>query len=340
MEFFNKTDKGVNLEINDEIGFWGVSHQDVKAQLELSNDSDIQLNISSLGGDVNHAFAIYNMLKSHKGYVVANVYGDAASAATLIALGADEVRMADNVFFMIHNVWTMAVGDAGELRKTADLMDKFNDQIVDTYRKKTGLRKSEIKQLMNDETWFTASEAKSKGFVDKITDASEILNRVEAKIYNSLDKETAKKLLNKININQKEDSKMDLNEEKVADSVFAKIKNFILEDKENKKEVVAETKEVIENKVSQEDLIKNAVAAAMEAATKENEALKAQLEEKNAKIENSAKELEKVNEEVAKAAASKTVVESKEDNAEVETEEPLAYASAIKNLVKQVKQIN
>ena len=138
MEFFNKSDKGVSLEINDEIGFWGVSHQDVKTQLEASSSSDIQLNISSLGGDVNHAFAIYNMLKSHKGHVVANIYGDAASAATLIALGADEVRMADNVFFMIHNVWTMAVGDAGELRKTADLMDKFN------FSKKSYKMESEI----------------------------------------------------------------------------------------------------------------------------------------------------------------------------------------------------
>ena len=337
MEFFNKSDKGVSLEINDEIGFWGVSHQDVKTQLEASSSSDIQLNISSLGGDVNHAFAIYNMLKSHKGHVVANIYGDAASAATLIALGADEVRMADNVFFMIHNVWTMAVGDAGELRKTADLMDKFNDQIVDTYRKKTGLRKSEIKQLMNDETWFTASEAKAKGFVDKITEASEILNRVEAKIFNSLDKENAKKLLNKININQKQDSEMEMNEEKVADSVFAKIKNYFDKKEEVVAEVVAEP--VIENKVSQEELIKNAVASAMEAATKENEALKAQLVEKEAKIENSIKEIEK-NEAAAKALATKTEVESKEDTDKPVVKEELAYASAIKNLVKQVKQIN
>jgi ATP-dependent protease ClpP protease subunit len=337
MEFFNKSDKGVSLEINDEIGFWGVSHQDVKMQLEASSSSDIQLNISSLGGDVNHAFAIYNMLKSHKGHVVANIYGDAASAATLIALGADEVRMADNVFFMIHNVWTMAVGDAGELRKTADLMDKFNDQIVDTYRKKTGLRKSEIKQLMNDETWFTASEAKTKGFVDKITEASEILNRVEAKIFNSLDKENAKKLLNKININQKPNSEMEMNEEKVADSVFAKIKNYFDKKEEVVADVVAEP--VIENKVSQEELIKNAVASAMEAATKENEALKAQLVEKEAKIENSIKEIEK-NEAAAKALATKTEVESKEDTDKPVVKEELAYASAIKNLVKQVKQIN
>lgn len=335
MQFFNKTDKGFSLEINDEIGFWGVSHQDVKAQLDASNGSDIQLNVSSLGGDVNHAFAIYNMLKSHSGRVVANIYGDAASAATLIALGADEVRIADNVFFMIHNVWTMAVGDAGELRKTADLMDKFNDQIVDTYRKKTGLRKSEIKQLMNDETWFTANEAKQKGFVDKVTEANNILNRVESKIYNSLDKENAKKLLNKINNNNQKQNSMEMNEEKVADSVFAKIKNFLTEEKK-----VEAKEEVIENKVSQEELIKNAVASAMEAAQKENEALKAKLAEKDAAIENSTKEVEKANAELAKAQASKTEVEAKEDTDAPVVADELVYASAIKNLVKKVKHIN
>jgi len=337
MQFFNKTDKGFSLEINDEIGFWGVSHQDVKAQLDASNGSDIQLNVSSLGGDVNHAFAIYNMLKSHSGRVVANIYGDAASAATLIALGADEVRIADNVFFMIHNVWTMAVGDAGELRKTADLMDKFNDQIVDTYRKKTGLRKSEIKQLMNDETWFTANEAKQKGFVDKVTEANNILNRVESKIYNSLDKENAKKLLNKINNNNQNSKKMELNEKEVASSIFTEIKNlFKKEQEEVKKE------EVIENKVSQEELIKNAVASAMEAAQKENEALKAKLAEKDAAIENSTKEVEKANAELAKAQASKTEVEAKEDTDApvVVVVDELVYASAIKNLVKKVKHIN
>jgi len=339
MDFYNKSDKGISLEVNDEIGFWGVSHQAVKSQLELSPNSDIQMNISSLGGDVNHAFAIYNLLKSHNGYVIANIYGDAASAATLIALGADEVRIADNVFFMIHNVWTMAVGDAGELRKTADLLDKFNAQIVDTYRKKTNLKKSEIKQLMNDETWFTAEEAKAKGFVDKVVESSSILNRTESKIYNSLDKENAKKLLNKItHTNKNQKIEMEINEEKVANSVFAKIKNLL--SKEEKVEVVVEKEIVIENKVSQEELIKNAVAIAMEAAQKENDVLKSQLVEKDAKLENSVKEVEAANEQIAKASATKTEVVSKEDTDEPVATEELAYASAIKNMVKKVKQIN
>lgn len=341
MEFFNKTEKGFTLEVNDEIGFWGINHQSVKAQLESAEGADIHMNVATLGGDVNHAFAIYNLLKSHKGRVTANLYGDTASAGTLIALGADEVRMADNVFFMIHNVWTMAVGDSGELRKTADLMDKFNDQIKDLYKKKTGLNKNTITSLMNNETWFNAKEAKEKGFVDTVVEPSEVLNRSEAVIMNSLDKESAKQLLNKINTNQNSNKnpKMEMNEETVANSVFAKIKNFILEEKEDKK-TEAKTEAVIENKVSQEELINNAVASAMEAKQAEIDALKTQLEEKDATIENSSKDLQEANEAIAKASAKTTEVAPKEDSSEVETAEPLAYASAIKNLVKHVKQIN
>ena len=329
MEFYNLSNNILSLEINDEIGFWGISQQSVKAQIDSNPNADINLNISSLGGDVNHAFAIYNMLKSHKGMVTANIYGDAASAATLIALGADKVNMASNVFFMIHNVWTMAVGDSGELRKTADLMDKINDQIVDAYKKKTGLRRSEIKQLMDNETWFTADEAKAKGFIDKINEPNNILNRVEATIKNSLKPELANELLNKININQKPNQMAEINEQSIVDKVVDAIKNL------GKKEEVAKTE------INVDEVVNNAVSTALEATTKQIEALQAKLAEKDAEINNKAKESEKIAEELAKVQASATKVESKEDTADVEEkEDALAYTKSIINLVKQVKQIN
>ena len=334
MEFFNKTDKGYSIEINDEIGFWGVSHQDVKAQLDANSGSDIQLNIASLGGSVNDAVAIYNLLNSHKGRVVANIYGDAASAATFLALGADEVRMADNVFFMIHNVHTMAAGGSDDLRKTADLMDKYNDTIKDIYRKKTGLSKSKITNLMDNETWFTAKEAKENGFIDKVTESAEILNRSEAVILNSLTEQNAKQLINKIN--NKKSEMENINEEKVADSVFTKIQNLLTKDKEV---VAAET--VIENKVSQEELINAAVAKAMEAKTEEVETLKAQLTEKENVINAKSEEATKLAEDNAKLQASTTKTALKEDTEKVEAkEDELVYCSAIKNILKKVKHIN
>jgi ATP-dependent protease ClpP protease subunit len=333
MTFFNKTEKGVSLEINDEIGFWGVTHQDVKNQLDTASDSDIHLNIASLGGDVNHAFAIYNMLKSHKGRVVANIYGDAASAATLIALGADEVRMADNVFFMIHNVWTMAVGDSGELRQTADLMDKFNDQIKDLYKKKTGMHKSKITSLMNNETWFTAKEAKEHGFVDSVTEPEGILNRNESVIFNSMDKNLAKELINKIN--NKNSKTMEINEQSIADKVVNGVKDFF-----NKKEETVETPVEPKAEINVEDIVNNAVNAAIEATKSEVESLRTQLAEKETEAVNAKADADKVAEENAKLKAATTTVEASDDTAETENVEEFAYVNSIKNLVKKVKQLN
>ena len=324
MEFFNLSDNILRLEINDEIGFWGISQQLVKSQIDNNPNTDITLNISSLGGDVNHAFAIYNMIKSHKGTVTANIYGDAASAATLIALAADKVNMASNVFFMIHNVWTMAVGDSGELRKTADLMDKINDQIVDAYKKKTGLRRSEIKQLMDNETWFTADEAKEKGFVDKVTDPSAILNRTESTIKNALKPQLAIELLNKINQNP---IKMEqINEQSIVDKVVEAVKNFV------KKEEPTQSIDV-------ETIVNDAVSTAMDATKKELEAMKAELTAKDVEIQNKAKESEKLAEELAKAQANSTKADPKEDTEGVAQNDDLEYATAIKNLVKKIKHI-
>lgn len=335
MKFFNKTEKGVSLDINDEIGFWGVSHQEVKSQLELSPNSDIQLNISSLGGDVNHAFAIYNMLKSHNGRVVANIYGDAASAATLIALGADEVRMAENVFFMIHNVWTVAVGDSGEMRKTADLMDKFNDNIKDVYRKKTGLRKSEITKLMDEETWFTAKEAKEKGFVDTVTESNAILNRAETVIYNSLNKEVAEKLITKINNNHKINQKMEIDNEKVASGIFASLKEMFAKDGKNV------TDEQLQSKADEASLaIKNQFETALTNAEKELTETKNALAEKETALNAKAEEMEALNAEIAKLKASTSTVEPSEPVSEPSEKVELEFCNTLKNLVKKAKNLN
>jgi len=147
---FNKIGENKSeLNINDDIGFWGLTHQDFTNQLKEVGDNDIQLNIASYGGAVTDAFAIYNSLKSHKGRITANIYGDSASSATFIAMAADEIRIADNVMFLIHNVWGGVTGEADDLRKAADNMDKVNENIIDVYKKRTGLNKSKIKALIS-----------------------------------------------------------------------------------------------------------------------------------------------------------------------------------------------
>jgi len=117
--------------------------------------------------------------------VTAKIDGLAASAATYIALAADKVEMAAGSFFMIHKGWTFAMGNADELRETSKLLDKVDESIVNDYVKKTGMASDEIINLMAAETWFSASEALERGFVDEITDGKAVSNRFDLSAYDN-----------------------------------------------------------------------------------------------------------------------------------------------------------
>ena len=294
MTIFNKKDNGAEININDEIGFWGVTHQDFTNQLNAFDGQDINLKIASYGGDVSHAFAIYNALKSHNGRVTANIYGDSASAATFIAMAADQINIVDNAMFLIHNVWGMTVGDADELRKQAEMMDKLNENIVDVYRKKTGLRKSQIRAFMDNEEWWTANEAKANGFVDKVVQPEAIINRGEAMLMNCANdkmKEALLEKVNKLNTN-KNQFKMTEENKNWFQEQFDNVLNSFKKEEEPVVENVVETEETISkeevstmlNSVKEEvETFKNEAAtkAAADAETIAN--LKAELEKANAK---------------------------------------------------------
>lgn len=150
-------------------GWWdddSTSFQEVKAKLETIDTSNIKLNISSFGGDVNHAFSIYNLLKTNPATVEANIMGFTASAGTIVALAADSVKMDENTMFLVHNAWTIGIGNQHDLRQTADDLEKIDNRLISIYKSKTGKRKDTIHNLMKEEKWLSASEAKDFGFVD------------------------------------------------------------------------------------------------------------------------------------------------------------------------------
>lgn len=146
----------------------GITMQGIRNQIADFTSGQIVLNISSLGGDVNHALTIHDMLKSHPARVTARIMGATASAGTIVALAADEVQMSENSLFLVHNAWTMTLGNAEELRKTANDLDRFDDRIVNIYKKKTGRRDNTIRKLMAEERWIDADEALEWGFIDKV----------------------------------------------------------------------------------------------------------------------------------------------------------------------------
>jgi hypothetical protein len=109
------------------------------------------------------------MLCDHKATVNVIVTGLAASSGSLIAMAGDTIKMSKASFMMIHNPWSMMSGDADDFRKEADLLDQISDVFATAYAEKTGLEKSQLRDLMKEETWYTPEEAVSAGFANEIT---------------------------------------------------------------------------------------------------------------------------------------------------------------------------
>lgn len=164
----------VECFIYDEIGGFGVTAADFVSELKridkiTNQQAEFLVNINSPGGDVFEGLAIYNALQELGERCSVIVNGLAASAASLIACGAKECIICENALLMIHNPFTMAVGNATELRKIADTLDKCNNSIINIYKNKCkDLSTEQITQMMDQETWLDANEAIALGFADVI----------------------------------------------------------------------------------------------------------------------------------------------------------------------------
>lgn len=128
----------------------------------------IHLRINSPGGDVFAARAMEQAIRAHPANVIAHIDGYAASAATYLALAGDEVEIVDGGFFMVHNSWSIAMGNAEEFRKTAGLLDQIDATIVATYAKRTNLDEGALRDMLAAETWIGAQQAVEEGWADRI----------------------------------------------------------------------------------------------------------------------------------------------------------------------------
>jgi ATP-dependent protease ClpP protease subunit len=166
-------DGEAEITLFDEIGFGGTSAKAFISDLKKLSDQRVHLRINSVGGSVVEGTAIYNALRRHKGGLTVHVEALAASMASVVAMAGDEVAIADNALLMIHNPWSMSMGDADDLRKEADVLDKLKSTLVNAYKRKTGMDADEISDMMNEETWLGAEEAVALGFADYIEDGME-----------------------------------------------------------------------------------------------------------------------------------------------------------------------
>lgn len=170
IELVRNENTSASLYIYDVIdAYWGVSAASVIESLTKAEGVEtLNVYINSPGGSVFESRAIMAALSRFSGKTVAHIDSLCASAATSIALSCGEVVMSEGALFMIHNASGLAWGDKSVLRETADLLEKIELSIIKDYTDKTGKEDSEIIALMDAETWFTATEAKEHGFIDRI----------------------------------------------------------------------------------------------------------------------------------------------------------------------------
>lgn len=151
-------------------GYWGVSSREfIDALNQLPDEvTDIRLHINSPGGEVFEGIAIMNTLRQHQARVTAVVDGLAASAASFIAAGADEVIMGQNSEMMIHDAWGIAIGPAEDMRDMATRLDGMSNNIASIYRAKAGGSNEDWRAAMLTETWYSAQEAVDAGLADSV----------------------------------------------------------------------------------------------------------------------------------------------------------------------------
>ena len=145
---------------------------------------DVLLNVNSPGGDVFEGLAIYNMLRDHPGKVTARIVGVAASAASFVAMAADEIQIGKAASMMIHNTQTIVSGDRHALRDVADWQEQFDNMLAAIYAERTGLTDKALGKMLDAETWLLGQDAVDQGFADALLTAD--TTRQEPAVTNSV----------------------------------------------------------------------------------------------------------------------------------------------------------
>lgn len=154
-------------------GEWGVSAKEFAASLQAlpADTTEIRLHINSPGGEVYEGITMMNLLRQHSARVVAFVDGLAASAASFVAVAADETVMGENSQLMIHDAWGLCVGNAADMRDLGSRLDQISDNIASVYAKKAGGSVADWRTAMLAESWYSAEEAVAAGLADRVDEA-------------------------------------------------------------------------------------------------------------------------------------------------------------------------
>lgn len=165
------------IDIEGVIG-WEVLARDIKRELkDMGEVDEIDVFINSPGGYIDDGFGTFTALKNHSAKINMHITGMAASMGSVIAMAGDTVTIEETGMMMIHPPASIAWGTAVEMRKEADVLDKYESRIATAYKRRDlNISNDELSEAIADETWYTAQEALEAGFVDAVTDGEQAAN--------------------------------------------------------------------------------------------------------------------------------------------------------------------
>lgn len=217
----------IQAKINDKVGVieiygeiadekWykeDVTPIEISEKLKGFEDcSDIHLRINSYGGSVFAGQAIINMLDSYKAKKTAYIDGIAASMASVIAASCDEIIMPDNALMMVHKPSTLLIGNASDMRKTADMLDKAEQTLIAVYMRHFKGTEDELRNLLEKETWLTANEALQYGLITGKAEAVKLTASAKGIVLNSLEIDKNNIIYSKLKEKGMLDKAMDIKE--------------------------------------------------------------------------------------------------------------------------------
>lgn len=179
-----------------------ISADSIRSALKDVTASTIRIKLNSGGGDADQGIEIYNYLKDLDKKVIVEVTSLAASAASVLAMGADEIIMRTGSRMMLHEASTMAYGNKQDIQKTLNALEVYDESIISIYQQRTGKSREEISSLLEAETWFTAEQAVKEGFADKV----EFEQQKDDETQNVITDEQMQQIINAVTINLKQNN--------------------------------------------------------------------------------------------------------------------------------------
>lgn len=200
----------------------------VVKELRDTEAKNINVHINSYGGEVAEGLAIYNTLKNHSAHVTTICDGFACSAASVIFMAGDKRIMNEASLLMIHNAWTYASGNADDLRKEAEDLDKITEASINAYMSRVSISEEDLKKKMDDETWITAEEAVADGF------ATGIMEDDDEGAKQSAMKSIRERLIEGIAPAQSSEETLEVDADEIAEAVAKKVETMLLYGAEGK----------------------------------------------------------------------------------------------------------